>query len=148
MGRHRETERVRTRFYIELEAEGDAAALKGELAKLLAAANLAPSFEPAEIDRRRDELLKEVPDARREPLRKAFVSTLYEPMYASWGFISNVSGRVYEVRMSNPHSFRLQASVARVVSALRARSGKLKLYGAKRKRDDEHRKDRNGRRSQ
>lgn len=118
---------MRTRFYIELEAEGDAVALKGELAKLLQAANLAPSFDAAEIDRRRDELLKEVPDARRDPLRKSFVTTLYEPMYASWGFISNVSGKVYEIRMSNPHSFRLQASVARVVSAMRARSGKLKL---------------------
>ena len=118
---------MRTRFYIELDADGDAAALKGELMKLLAAANLAPSFEPSEIDRRRDELLKELPEARRETVRKAFVTTLYEPMYASWGFIGNVSGRVFEVRMSNTHAFRLQASVARVVSALRARSGKLKL---------------------
>lgn len=118
---------MRTRFYIELEAEGDAVALKDQLAKLLAAANLAPAVEPAEIDRRRDELLKELPEARREPLRKAFVTTFYEPMYASWGFISGVSGRVFEVRMSNTHAFRLQASVARVVSALRSRAGKLKL---------------------
>ena len=118
---------MRTRFYIELEGAGDAAALKGELLKLLADANLAPSFEPAEIDRRRDELLKELPEARREPLRKAFVTTLYEPMYASWGFIAGVSGRVFEVRMSHSHAFRLQASVARVVSALRARAGKMKL---------------------
>jgi hypothetical protein len=118
---------VRTRFYIELEKEGDASALKSELTKLLLEANLAPAFDPAEIDKRRDELLKEIPDARRETVRKAFVTTLYEPMYASWGFISNVSGRVFEVRMSNPHSFRLQASVARVVSAMRARAGKLKL---------------------
>ena len=51
MSRHRETERVRTRFYIELEAEGDAAALKGELAKLLAATNLArASSRPRSID--------------------------------------------------------------------------------------------------
>lgn len=118
---------MRTRFYIELEKEGDAAALKGELCKLLQEANLAPSFDPAEIDRRRDDLLKEIAEPRRESLRKAFVTTLYEPMYASWGFISNVSGRVFEVRMSNPHAFRLQASVARVVSALRTRAAKLKL---------------------
>ena len=116
---------VRTRFYIELETEGDAAALKDQLSNLLLAANLAPGFEQAELDRRRDDLLKEVMEPRREALRKAFVMTLFEPMYASWGMISNVSGRVYEVRMSNPYAFRLQASVARVVSALRARCGEV-----------------------
>lgn len=118
---------LRTRFYIELEAEGDTAALKDQLSNLLQAANLAPGFEQAELDRRRDDLLKEVMEPRREALRKAFVMTLFEPMYASWGMISNVSGRVYEVRMSNPYAFRLQASVARVVSALRARAAKLKI---------------------
>ena len=118
---------MRTRFYIELDSDGDAAAQKEALGKMLLAANLAPSFEPSEIDRRKDDLLKEVPEARRETLRKSFIATVFEPMYASWGMVGNVSGNVYEVRMSNAHAFRLQASVARVVSALSAKAGKQKL---------------------
>lgn len=118
---------MRTRFYIELHGEGDGVAIKGELVKLLQAANLAPGFEPAEVERRKDELLKDVPEARRDSLRKSFVAMIFEPMYASWGLVSNVSGNVYEVRMANPYSFRVQASVTRVVSALRAKAGKQKL---------------------
>ena len=118
---------VRTRFYIDLQGDGDAAANKAQLIKLLQDANLAPSFEVAEVDRRKEDLLKEVPEARRDVLRKTIVATVFEPMYASWGIVSNVSGGVYEFRMSNTYSFRVQASVARVVSALRSKGAKQKL---------------------
>jgi hypothetical protein len=118
---------VRTRFYVDLQGDGDMAANKAQLIKLLQDANLAPSFDEAEIVRRKEDLLKEVPEARRELLRRSIVTTVFEPMYASWGIVSTVSGSVYELRMANPYSFRIQASVARVVSALRAKAAKQKI---------------------